>query len=289
MVIAKLMKVFGIPMFVAISVRNGRRWTSGQQSTRNGASPRSMKFGKKTMKAERQSVQGFQNWIVLAMCKKEWGTHLRELRKKQPKLKDGKSVKGSKHRLTNKTLEKLQTYYGNAIRANVKPGKLTPQEQKKQIKIMQKAILAVLYHTCELPDDKKRHQYSPPGPDSWCSCRRDGTLQRKDHHLDAVFLDFLLPEFQHLSEYSLLLRCLPGYSQNVNESLNSLVWNRAPKHHYKGPQVVKIAVMSAILYFNSGAASRQDVMEAANIPSGEFTFEGCLAKDKKRMSSSVHR
>jgi hypothetical protein len=105
--------------------------------------------------------------------------------------------------------------------------------------------------------------------------------------LDAVFLDFLLPEFQHLSEYSLLLRCLPGYSQNVNESLNSLVWNCAPKHHYKGPQVVKIAVMSAILYFNSGAASRQDDMEPANIPSGEFTFEGCLAKDKKRMSSSV--
>ncbi len=114
------------------------------------------------------------------------GTHLWELRKKQPKLKDGKSVKGSKHRLTDKTLDKLQTYYGNAISANVKPGKLTPQEQKKQIKIMQKAILAVLYHTCEYSDDKKRHQYCPPGPDSWCSYKRDGTLLRKDHHLDAV-------------------------------------------------------------------------------------------------------
>ena len=45
---------------------------------------------------------------------------------------------------------------------------------------------------------------------------------------------------------------------------------------------MKIAVMSAILYFNSGAASRQDVMKEANIPGGEFTFEGCLAKDKKR-------
>ena len=62
---------------------------------------------------------------------KRMGTHLRELRKKQPKLKDGKSVKGSEYRLIDKTLDKLQTYYGNAIRANVKPGKLTPQEQKK--------------------------------------------------------------------------------------------------------------------------------------------------------------
>ena len=53
----------------------------------------------------------------------------------------------------------------------------------------------------------------PPGPDSWRSYRRDGTLKRNDHHLDAVFLDFLLPEFQRLSEYSLLFRCFPGYSQ----------------------------------------------------------------------------
>ncbi len=71
--IAKLIEVFGDTMVVAIRVRNGRRWTSGQQSTINGASPRNIGFGNKTMKAERQSVQGFQNWIVLAMCKKEWG------------------------------------------------------------------------------------------------------------------------------------------------------------------------------------------------------------------------
>ena len=83
----------------------------------------------------------------------------------------------------------------------------------------------------------ERHKYCPPGPDSWCSYRRDGTgdgLKRKDHHLDGVFLDFLLPEFQRLREYSLLLHCLPGYSQNANESLNSLVWNRLLNSGTKG-------------------------------------------------------
>jgi hypothetical protein len=220
---------------------------------------------------------------------KRMGTHLRELRKKQPKLKDGKSVKGSKHRLTDKTLDKIQTYYGNAIRANVKPGTLTPQEQKEQIEVMHKAILAVLYHTCEISDEKERHKYCPPGPDSWCSYRRDGTLKRKDHHLDGVFLEYLPPEFQRLSEYSLLLRCLPGYSQNANESINSLVWNRAPKHRYEGAHVVEIAVMSAVMSFNAGAATRQDVMKAANIPGGQFTFEGCSAKDSTRMADSVRR
>ena len=102
------------------------------------------------------------------------------------------------------------------------------------------------------------------------SHKREGKLQRKEHHLNAVFLEFLPPEFKRL-----LLRCLFGYLQNVNESLNSLVWKHAPKHRFKGPQVVEIAAMSAVLAFNCGTASRQDVMKAANIPGGEFTLEGC--------------
>ena len=56
----------------------------------------------------------------------------------------------------DKVIDKLQTYYGNAIRANVKPGKLTFQQQKDQICITQKAIMAVLYHSCELQDDSER-------------------------------------------------------------------------------------------------------------------------------------
>jgi hypothetical protein len=121
---------------------------------------------------------------------KRMGTHLRELRKKVTKLKDGKSVKGSKHRLTDKVIDKLHTYYGNAIRANVKPGKLTAQQQKEQISIMQQAIMAVLYHSCELTDDKERHKLCPSGPDSWCSHKREGKLQRKDRNLDAFSWSF---------------------------------------------------------------------------------------------------
>ena len=212
---------------------------------------------------------------------KRLGAHLRELRKKESKLKDGKSVKGSKHRLTDKAMDKLQTYYGKAIRANVKPEKLSAQEQEDQISIMQQAIIAVLYHSCELDNDQEQCKFCPSGPDSWCSFKREAKIQRKNYHLDAVFLELLLPEFKRLSDYSLLLRCLPGYSRNVNESLNSLVWNHAPKHRHKGPQAIEIAAMSAVLAFNGGAVSRQDVMKAANIPGGKCTLEGCMMKDKK--------
>ena len=222
-------------------------------------------------------------------CAKENGDSFEGTQKETKKLKDGKSVKGSKHRLTDKTIGKLQTYYGKAIRANVKPGKLTAEQQKSQISVMQKAIMAVLYHSCELSDDKERHRFCPAGPDNWCSYQRNGTLQRKDHHLDEVFLELLLPEFKKLSEYSLLLRCLPGYSQNANESLKSLVWNRALKHRNKGPKAIEMAVMSAILQFNSGASSRHAVMNAASIPVGKFTNQGSARTDQSRLTSSAKK
>lgn len=47
--------------------------------------------------------------------------------------------------------------------------------------------------------------------------------------------------------------------------------------------------MSAILAFNSGAASRLDVMKAADIPGREFTLEGCATKDKMRISHSIRK
>ena len=86
-----------------------------------------------------------------------------------------------------------------------------------------------------------------------------------------------------------MLRCLPGYSQNVNESLNSLVWNRAPKHRFKGPKSVEMAAMSAVLQFNSGASSRHQVMEAAGIPAGVFTSQGSAKKDKTRIFHSAKK
>jgi hypothetical protein len=51
---------------------------------------------------------------------KRLGTALRELKKKtKGKLKDCKSVGGKGHRLSDKTIDKLQEYYGKAIRRNV--------------------------------------------------------------------------------------------------------------------------------------------------------------------------
>lgn len=216
---------------------------------------------------------------------KRMGKALRELRKKSSgKLKDGSGVGGKKHRLTDLCIDKLQSY-GKAIRRNVKPGVLTSVEVKKQIKTMQNDIMAVLYHSCSIPE-KERHQYCPLGNESWCQFKRTGSFENKDHHLDPVFLNLLQPTFKRLSDESLLRRCLPGYSQNANESINSLVWQRAPKHKYHGPKRVEMAAMGAVLQFNEGASSKHLVMEKADIPYGDYSISGSAQKDKKRVHFS---
>ena len=99
-----------------------------------------------------------------------------------------------------------------------------------------------------------------------------------------LFLDFLLPIFTRLSDRSLLLRCLPGYSQNQNESLNGIVWSKAPKHKYKGPKALEMEGISAVLQFDSGSKAREEVMKLASIPCSNFTQEAGSSKDKKRIS-----
>ena len=92
------------------------------------------------------------------------------------------------NRLTDKTIDKLQNYYGKAIKANVSLGSLSSEDQKKQIGKMQNAIMAVLYYSCDIKT-LRRHKFCPVAEDSWCSYKRKKTLLQKDHRLDAVFME----------------------------------------------------------------------------------------------------
>lgn len=195
------------------------------------------------------------------------------------------NTEDSRLRLSDKTIDKLQEYYGKAIRRNVTRNAKSAIEINKAIRNMETAILAVLYHCVLLKDSKKRHKYCPKHEDSWCQyARTKKEIDPKSHYLDSVFLDFLLPIFTRLSDRSLLLRCLPGYSQNQNESLNGIVWSKAPKHKYKGPKALEMAGISAVLQFDSGSKAREEVMKLASIPCSKFTQEAGSSKDKKRIS-----
>ena len=222
------------------------------------------------------------------------GKNLIEMAKKTKKLSDGKSVGGRAGRLTRPTIDKLQNYYGKAIRRNVDRSAKSKTELESAIQNMQKDIKASLYHSVKLENNELRHQFCPKGKTSWCSYQKDKALgivprfENSDHHLDKIFLDFSLPIYTRLSDPKLLRRCVPGYSQNVNESLNGLVWNRCPKHKNRGFKQVEIAACSACLQFNVGATGRHEVMEKLNVPPGRLTLQGSAQKDR-RVKQSLKR
>jgi len=60
----------------------------------------------------------------------------------------------------------------------------------------------------------------------------------------------ITPVYEELNKDELLHRCLGGFSQNNNESLNSFIWSFALKCVFIGTKTIKIATYIAISIFN---------------------------------------
>ena len=146
------------------------------------------------------------------------GSNLRKYKteKKAKNLDDGQTV-GGKDRLTKLVTDKLQNYYGAAIRQNV-----------GNLRIMQDAIWAIFYHTIKASNETLdvQHQYCPKGSKSWCKYQLDvanGTnFYTQNNCLPAIFRKELKPLFTRLSSDELLKRCLKGVTQNQNEAFYSM-------------------------------------------------------------------
>ena len=173
------------------------------------------------------------------------------------KVADGKTL-GGRGRLSDSVIKKIQRYDGFAIPQNVLKGE-NVTEKKKEISIyqMKKNIIGILHHMINNKDLAQQHLCCPRGSESWCAWQRDvadGTKTYKNVNcLPNVFFVLLKPIFLDLSDEKLLTRCVQGATQNPNESINSLVWARCPKHKFNGAGPVKFAAASAVVAFNGGA------------------------------------
>ena len=198
------------------------------------------------------------------------------------KLSDRKTI-GGRGRLTETKIKQMQKYYGLAIRQNtINESNPTEREVEMAVYKMKKNIIAILHHITDLND--------PDQKSSWCKWQQDvatGTKTYKnDNCLPAVFLEVMRPVFMDLSESSLLTRCVNGITQTQNESINSLVWIRCPKHKHRGYKVVRCAAASAVCHFHGGTASRHKVMERLLFPAGDYKKAVSAVKDKKRVRKS---
>ena len=201
---------------------------------------------------------------------KRMGTRLRVLKKSLAgqKLKDGSGICG----WTDSQIDQIQIYFGNAIRGN-----------KNDSPGMREAIWAIYFH--KLSTDKvPRHQLCK---ESWCKylqSQKDKSIKfTHKNSLPAAVMEGIKPIFKDLTHPDLLNKCLDGYTQNANESLNQKIWKICPKNSYHGAKTVKTAVGLAVMTFNDGMKSLIDVYQKLNISCGDFASAFFNSADSDRI------
>ncbi|XP_065680580.1 uncharacterized protein LOC136094527 [Hydra vulgaris] len=214
-------------------------------------------------------------WECIGHIQKRLGARLRNKRKelKGKLLSDGKKING-RGRLTDLAINTLQNFYGMAIRQN------------KELPLMRRAVGAVLYHCSDI-NSESRHLFCPRTTKSWCKWQKDkleGTNTYKAHlNLPLAIKKEIEGIFKDLGSEDLLKKCLHGFTQNPNEALNQLIWNKCPKSRFVSRTVLEIGVYSAIINYNEGVIGLNRVFKLLNLTPGKYFFFYATKKDSTRI------
>ena len=153
---------------------------------------------------------------------------------------------------------------------------------------MKKAVWAIFFHKSST-DENPMHMFCPKNKESWCGYNRGpetGEMYNHRHSLPAAVMNTIKPTFRALADPKLLEKCLHGKTQNPNESLKFLIQQRSPKTGFVGSKVLQIAVYDAALCFNSGYASRIDVLKELGITPGKFRMQIIRDVNKKKLAKA---
>ena len=211
-------------------------------------------------------------------CPEASRSRLRKLKSsnKGVKLSDGKGL-SDKGRLTDAKIDVLQNYYGLAIRENL-----------HDVQEMAKAVKACLFHVAST-DENPQHHLCPEGNDNWCGYQTDSQTYQHKAGIPGPIVELVEPIFDDLAKPALLEKCTHGLTQNVNECLNRLIWDRCPKSTYVEQETVTLATYLAVLKFNDGDISFLKIFEDLDIEPGYFTCKGSQDCDEARIKSSARK
>jgi hypothetical protein len=84
-----------------------------------------------------------------------------------------------------------------------------------------------------------------------------------------------------LTEKALLIRCLGAYTQNNNESFNSLIWKFVPKVLQRGALIVEIAIYLVVCIFNASHLLLLQIVKLLGIHIGLEMANYVENKDKR--------
>ena len=210
---------------------------------------------------------------------KRMRTRLRKLKSdyRGRKLADGKPL-GGKGRLTDVQIDQITTYYGNAIRAN-----------KHNLEGMRRAIWAIYFHKRSTDEDAV-HSFCG----EWCSYlkaqKAEEVLSYKhQNNLPVTVMDVIRPTFKDLVDTNLLRKCLDGYTQNANESFNSIIWIICPKNKNHGFRVAKTAVAIAVSTYNDGANAYAQMLEHLGLVYSAYTTKFIQDEDNERIRNAQRK
>ena len=97
------------------------------------------------------------------------------------------------------------------------------------------------------------------------------------------------PIYKDLTKPEMLRKCLHGKTQNANESLNGMIWERLPKIRYCGLFKLEMGVFYAVANFNYGSKASMDILKYLNIVPGAYMETMCIALNNKRISLSSYK
>ncbi|XP_040354443.1 uncharacterized protein LOC121045565 [Ixodes scapularis] len=199
---------------------------------------------------------------------KRLGTALRKLKTPLPRGK----------KLGDKTIQQLQRYYQITITSN-----------RGSVRGMYCAIWASYFHSCSTDGARSSHKFCPDGEESWCKHKRALALQAPAPAHTLLLTKAqgkaVLPIYKRLTDIKLLARCLQGKTQNAAESLNSKIWMLYPKTRFVARTAVETATTIAVLWFNRGHSSFEQVLEELGVLPSKQLVHLSGAADQKRITS----
>ena len=196
------------------------------------------------------------------------------------KLKQTVKGLGGRGRLTDAMIDKLQNYFGIAIRST------------SNIEIMKKSIYASLFHVASSRVNNY-HTHCPDGKESWCRFKRDRATGQETYKpgpgLPNSVIKYLKPMYEDLSSDSLLKKCIHGKTQNQNEAFNALIWERVPKSVYVSLTQLRFGTYDAVAYYNMGRNSSIEIFKALGMNPGRFMEKHCQVSNAKRLFNKTRK
>ena len=245
----------------------------------------SFKVVRETMENTHGNTYCIEKEDCIGHIQKRMGSNLRNYKKmNNKKLKDGLGV-GGKGRLTDAFIDRLQNYYGAAIRNNI-----------GNLKEMENSIWAIYYHSIRGEKESlcQQHHLCPTGTSSWCIYQKDISNKTNNYDqsycLPPVFREELKPLFTRMSNTDLLKRCLRGLTQNQNKAINSILWKKCPKNIFCGFWKLSTITAQTVSYWNQGSASSGIILNQMGISDiGVNTNQSFRYENDRRLTAAAQK